>query len=166
MNQKTKFAIAFVAGILFGALLVYIAQKNPEQKVAGECAERDVAALSLPKELPKNLVPEFKDPGVLKSNVDGRVYVRWTKVEAATRYEITVHDASGIEIQKFRTVNTATMIKDLVSDPKLKETQYVIRVRALLAGDAPGKVSEPKTVAMLPLKNLTPPSIKSITTGD
>ncbi|MGE4133747.1 MAG: hypothetical protein AB7F86_19070 [Bdellovibrionales bacterium] len=108
--------------------------------------------------------PIFKDPGVLKSTVHGWIHVRWKAVNGAKAYEVHVKDYTGKEIRNFTTYRTYTYLKKLPVDPRQDSTLYSVIVTPLGEGEARGKPSDEKAVAMRPLRNLEPPTIKAIHT--
>jgi hypothetical protein len=109
--------------------------------------------------------PIFRHPGVITSSKDGLILVRWNDVKGASDYMVRVWDSSGKEVKSFETNRSFTFLKNLQVDPKQKETPYWVVVTPR-GGTPPvhGKESERKQVAMLPLRNLDPPTIKSIQT--
>lgn len=108
--------------------------------------------------------PQFIDPGVLKSSVQGWIHVRWRQVTGAKAYNVRVWNQAGVEVKNFMTYRTFSFLKNLEVDPRLKETPYSIIVTPLGENEAKGKASEKKLAAMQPLRNLEPPTIKSIQT--
>ncbi len=108
--------------------------------------------------------PEFVDPGVLKSQVQGWIHVRWKPVNGAKSYNVRVWNQAGIEVKNFETFRTFSFLKQLEVDPRLKETPYSVVVTPIGEDKTKGKDSPKKMAAMLPLRNLEPPTIKSIQT--
>lgn len=109
--------------------------------------------------------PVFRDPGTITSSVDGMILVRWNTVPGAKSYNVRVWNEEGRELKNFLAPKTFTYLKNLPVDPRQKETPYYVVVTPI--GDTPdqrGKDSERKQLAMLPLRNLEPPTIKSIQT--
>lgn len=137
-----------------------IAQLGPDGKPLENC--RDPASLTNEPELLGS--PEFLDAGVLKSQVQGWIHVRWKAVNGAKSYNVRVWDKAGVEVKNFQTHRTFSFLKNLDVDPRLKETPYSVVVTPIGDGEVQGKPSQKKMAAMLPLRNLEPPTIKSIQT--
>lgn len=108
--------------------------------------------------------PIFKEPGTIYSSKDGLILVRWNDVNGATTYQVRVWDEQGAQLKNFTTKRSFTFLKNLPVDPATKETPYWVMVTPLDDQQTRGQDSERKEVAMLPLRNLDPPTIKSIQT--
>jgi hypothetical protein len=108
--------------------------------------------------------PEFKETGTIHSSKDGLILVRWSESPGAQGYNVRVWDSGGSEIKNFKAPKTFTFLKNLPVNPKQKETPYFVVVTPIGDGEARGQDSEKKKVAMLPLRNIDAPTIKSIVT--
>jgi len=162
-NQTWIYIGVLVAGVLIGVLLPFGPTKvvnNANPFPAADCS-------SMAAE-PTNEVlgsPRFREAGTIQSSADGLILVRWSDVKGAKSYNVRVWNEEGKEIKNFQAPRSFTFLKNLPVDPRQKETPYTVVVTPI--GDTPemrGKDSERKLVAMLPLRQLDPPTIKSIQT--
>lgn len=126
------------------------------------CTENSSMAAEPKEELLSS--PAFKESGTIHSSKDGLILVRWSESPGAQGYNVRVWDSGGAEIKNFKAPKTFTFLKNLPVDPKKKETPYFVVVTPIGEGEARGKDSERKKVAMLPLRNIDAPTIKSIVT--
>lgn len=108
--------------------------------------------------------PKFKDAGVRRSTVNGWIHVRWHEVKGAKSYNVRVWNEAGVEVKNYDTIRSFAFLKKLEVDPRLKETPYTVVVTPIGEGGVRGKDSDKKRIAMTPLRNLEPPTIKSIQT--
>lgn len=131
-----------------------------------DCLEngRDPAALTAEPQEEILGSPKFKDAGVRRSTVNGWIHVRWHEVKGAKSYNVRVWNEAGVEVKNYDTVRTFAFLKKLEVDPRLKETPYSVIVTPIGEGGVRGKDSAKKMIAMTPLRNLEPPTIKSIQT--
>lgn len=162
----------FAAGIACGFLLslTFINKNNRvTQSAAVSVTERQPdSVLPAIAEPAKDFLPApvFKIQGKLSSDVNGQVYLRYTESTGADQYEIKVADPEGNVAKTFTSKRTVFMVKGLYVDPKNKSTPYKVQVIPIGAGGERGTASEWREVAMLPMRNLAPPTIKSITTEE
>lgn len=108
--------------------------------------------------------PLFRYSGAFKSDINGQVFASWYPSPGAKSYQIQVFDQSSQEVKKFVVRRGLASIQGLKVNPRDKFTPYTMIVTPLGENGETGTPSEPKAIEMLPLRNLAPPSIKSITT--
>jgi hypothetical protein len=165
-SQSSRKHIFINIGVLFCGVLIGFALSftRPEH---GQMLTPTADCSSVAAEPSEEILgaPVFKHPGVITSSKDGLILVRWDDVKGAHKYHVRVWDEAGKEVKNFDTSRTFTFLKNLPVDPKQKETPYWVMVTSLGEHDTiRGKDSERKQIAMLPLRNLDPPTIKSIHT--
>jgi hypothetical protein len=157
------FAI-FAAGVAVGIYINqnYFSQPSVAQNI-NIMPEREPDSLVPPAAEKILEAPTFKHAGALRSDVNGQVYVAWTSSEGAMAYEVNVFDRNGANVKTLTIKRNITSIKGLYVNPREKMTPYKLQVTPIGENDVRGTPSEFKDVAMLPLRNLAPPEIKSIT---
>lgn len=162
-HQVWIYIVVLFAGVALGAMLPGKVKYIPSLMTAPATDCSSVAHESATLESLGQ--PVFREAGTIQSSVDGMILVRWRDVNGAKSYNVRVWNEEGKELKNFNAPKTFTYLKNLPVDPKQKETPYFVVVTPL--GDTPdmrGKDSERKMLAMLPLRNLEPPTIKSIQT--
>ncbi len=137
------------------------------QNLSGKIASRNLDSV---KEDTKDnsllQAPGFTHKGAFQNDINGGVYAVWTKSKGAMSYEVKIFDAQEKEVKSFVSESNRTVIKDLYINPKLKATKYKMQVVPLGENGERGEPSNFKEIAMLPMRNLAPPTIKSITTEE
>ncbi len=165
-KQNWIYIVVLFVGVAIGALLPVSRAKFPAALNMTSTTPASTDCASVATE-PSNEIlgaPRFREAGTIQSSVDGLILVRWNDVKGAKAYNVRVWNEEGQEIKNFQAPRTFTFLKNLAVDPKQKETPYFVVVTPLGDENIRGKDSEKKMVAMLPLRNLEPPTIKSIQT--
>ena len=159
------YLVTLFIGVAIGALLPISRGGSPTPLAGSAPATADCASVAIEPAAEILGAPTFRQKGTIASSVDGLILVRWSDVRGAKSYNVQVWDETGKQIKSFEASKTFTYLKGLPVDPTQKQTPYYVVVTPI--GGTPsmrGKVSEKKMVAMLPLRNLAPPTIKSIQT--
>jgi hypothetical protein len=122
-------------------------------------AAMDLNELELP---PPRFVDSIPDP--LTTNAEGEVYLKWTKVNGARSYLITIEDKYGKVAKKVRASNTAVYLKELPRDPKQMEGEltYFVKLSSLNLNGKPGRAGEPRTLVYKAQAPVLAPQIKTI----
>ncbi len=168
-SHKQIFVYTFILliGIEIGILFSSWRHSQTSQTSISSNAEdacRNPAAITAEPQEEVLGAPVFKDGGILRSTVNGWIHVRWKEVKGAKEYNVRVWNEAGVEVKNFDTIRSFSFLKKLEVDPRLKETPYTIVVTPIGEGKVRGKESEKKMAVMTPLRNLEPPTIKSIQT--
>jgi hypothetical protein len=140
-----------------------VSPSSPSEAVKAEPCVLDPAAANKPVFLG---APKWRHTGAFSSDRNGKVYVTWKESEGAEKYEVKVFDAKGTPIKTFVSERNVAHLEGLAVDPKAPRTLYQVQVTPIGEGAKRGIASEKKDVSMLPMRNLAPPSIKSITTEE
>lgn len=156
--------IGIEIGILFSSYRHAQTSQTSISSTNAEDACRNPAAVTVEPQEEILGAPVFKDSGTLRSTVNGWIHVRWKEVKGAKEYNVRVWNGAGVEVKNFDTLRSFSFLKKLEVDLRLKETPYTIVVTPIGEGKVRGKESPKKMAVMTPLRNLEPPTIKSIHT--
>lgn len=160
-KQNWIYIVVLFVGVAIGAVLPF---KSKTSTALSATPSADCASVAVEPNQDILGAPVFREAGTIQSSVDGLILVRWSEVNGAKAYNVRVWNEEGKELKNFQAPRTFTFLKNLAVDPKQKETPYYVTVTPLGESGLRGKDSEKKMVAMLPLRNLQPPTIKSIQT--
>lgn len=110
--------------------------------------------------------PKFISTSTGENEDHATIEATWTKIKGAQRYQIKVFDEQNQEVKSYVTQGNKTIIRDLVVSPTQMSTKYKLQVTPIGKRGQMGPASPVKEVAMSPLRNIPPPSVKSVTTEE
>ncbi|WP_413612339.1 hypothetical protein [Bdellovibrio sp. HCB-110] len=174
MDKKTFFSTSggLVVGICIGFLASPLSpSKNastvspvtpePPKKVLEKIVYKECPQDSADTPLPApSLSANLATP--LMSNHEGEIRVTWNEVPHATRYRLQVLDTEGNVIKTYTTSRSTVYLKELPYDEGRPFTPYSVVLSTINRKSEEGALSPRYEVRVLPLKNLTAPTINEI----
>lgn len=136
-----------------GRYIASIEAYDKEGSLIGRSEKRTITSAELPP-LPAPILQPAE--GILQSGFDGRTELRWTEVNGAKEYQLTITDKAGKELAKKKYSANSASLKNLMPG------EYSVKVEAL---DAYGRNSPevPTRILAVPDKsNLKAPTLKKI----
>lgn len=153
--------LIFFVGFFVGLIGYHLYSNSLSVPAAPPLETQTTQAASVDTRLP---APQFVKSGTIRSLRSGGVAVQWGQVPGAKEYQVTVFKNDGGMDRQFRLFGNKSLLKNLPINLKQRETFYKVQIEAVDETGNLGRPSELKDIAVIPMRILAPPSIKSITT--